>query len=296
MCLKKTLLLLLLTVIIFSPFVRIVEASSSFDAQTRTQLLLQIQKLLTEVLRLQNILNKRVQTQTKVDLSYIPYELVLFPIRTGATYLVDKGDLVSIGQPRNMDLTDKKIFELFTTVIGKKEIGNKIKEWRTYKNNTTNVDAFVELISGINNWVMGVNKEDFKSGDRNNENSFAELFVHEYAHIIIFERDEFLTEFKDKFWTKNDLNHVALIKDLSENARFSYMEEYYKANDSRFVSEYATMNADEDMAETFLEFVKTSKPVGSSLKEKKILFFYQDSDFLQLRLKIRSNLNELSML
>ena len=56
------------------------------------------------------------------------------------------------------------------------------------------------------------------------------------------------------------------------------------------------MNPDEDMAETFVSFVRESKPTGNTLRDKKILFFYGYKDFVSLRAELRSNLEAQNVL
>src|SRR3990167_460238 len=93
-----------------------------------------------------------------------------------------------------------------------------------------------------------------------------------------------------------DLKHEAAAKSASDRNRFSVLRQYYEDNKNRFVSDYATMNSDEDMAETFVSFVRESKPTGNTIRDKKILFFYQYKDFVSLRTELRTNLAEQNVL
>ncbi|WP_419865888.1 putative zinc-binding metallopeptidase [Ureibacillus xyleni] len=55
-----------------------------------------------------------------------------------------------------------------------------------------------------------------------------------------------------------------------------------------FVSEYARVSPEEDFAESFAHFVLTQTPEGNTVKDEKILYFYQFEELVQLRTKILS--------
>lgn len=63
-----------------------------------------------------------------------------------------------------------------------------------------------------------------------------------------------------------------------------------KGTTDAFVSSYAKENISEDLAESWKQFVLSSRPVGSTTAEKKVLFFYQFSELVSLRDSIRSSL------
>ena len=90
--------------------------------------------------------------------------------------------------------------------------------------------------------------------------------------------------------------HAKKVDQASAKNRFGLLRRYYEAQTDRFVSDYATMNSDEDMAETFVEFVRTDKPLGNTLRERKILAFYQNAAFVKERKTIRTNLQSLGAL
>lgn len=63
-----------------------------------------------------------------------------------------------------------------------------------------------------------------------------------------------------------------------------------KGTTDAFVSSYAKENISEDLAESWKQFILSSRPVGSTTAEKKVLFFYQFSELVSLRDSIRSSL------
>jgi Putative zinc-binding metallo-peptidase len=289
---KKALIVLLLVAIFLGPVAPSVSAAAVTPSESRVQVLVQIQKLLAEVLRLQEILKAR----GFVALEYTPYQSVFFPLSFETVYLVKNGNLVNVKKGGVVRTVDQQLFNLFTSVIGEEAVKKHVKEWRVFQNDSNDLGAFVELIAGSEDWIVGVNRDSYDANDEQIVVSFVNLFVHEYAHILLFNKPEFETTFKNTFWTSSDLAHQAKVERVSANSRFTVMSHYFDNNPTRFVSDYATMNADEDMAETFLTFILEDKPTGTSIKDKKILSFYKESDLVKLRTQLRANLSLLNAL
>jgi hypothetical protein len=283
----KYLIAVLITLTIFGGFGREVQAQSVVEGQLRVQLLTQIELLLKEVQRLQAIIAGREAAKYTL---YTPYTAVFFPLNFESMYLVRDGQLYAIGNNASAKPADAELFELFKSIIGKEAVDTHVREWRIFENKSRDLGAFVELIAGTKDWIIGVNRESYKADDSLSVKSFSNLFVHEYAHIILLDKTDVTTKFTNTFWTAADKKHAAAVQAASERTRFSVLQRYYEANESRFVSDYATLSPDEDMAETFVSFVRNAKPTGEKLSDKKILFFYQYPDFVSLRTELRTNL------
>ena len=284
---SKYLVALLLTITVFGGFGREAQAQSAVEGQLRAQLLSQIEMLLAEVQRLQAIIAERESANYTL---YRPYTSVFFPLDFETMYLVRDGQLFAIGSDESFENADVHLFELFKAIVGAEVVDTYVREWRVFENESNDLGGFVELMAGTEDWIVGVNRESFDISDLQSVKSFANLFVHEYAHILLFEREGMATAFEDTFWTAADLRHESAVNSASERNRFSVLRRYYQENESRFVSDYATMNPDEDLAETFVSFVREAKPTGKTLRDQKILFFYTYPDFVVLRSELRTNL------
>lgn len=293
MTIQKHLVALLLTLTIFGGFSREVQAASVVEGQIRSELLSQIELLLAEVERLQAIVAERESAKYTL---YTPYTSIFFPLDFETMYLVRDGQLYAIGSEDAFKNADVHLFELFKGIVGEEAVDAHVREWRVFENKSNDLGAFVELIAGTEDWVVGVNRESFDINDPLAVKSFANLFVHEYAHILLFEEAAVSAKFEDVFWTAADKRHEAAVEASSDRNRFSVLRRYFEENESRFVSDYATMNPDEDMAETFISFVREPKPTGNTLRDKKILFFYGYQDFVSLRSELRSNLEAQNVL
>ena len=64
----------------------------------------------------------------------------------------------------------------------------------------------------------------------------------------------------------------------------------YEKYQDRFVSAYSSTNIDEDVAESWTAFVLNDKPLGVTMSEQKILFFYDFSELVDIRDHIRKGL------
>lgn len=281
-----------------------IDTSSSLS-EYRQYLLERIEELTNEVARLQALLDqKEVQLAKATDYQLTlskrvdkePYESRFFDFDFEEIYFVDGDDLVNANNTGRIRLVDKQMYDLFVSVVGEEAVEDNVEEWRVFENRVTNTGAFVELMAGTDDWIVGVNRFEFDIGDEIVVTSFTDLFIHEYAHILLEDESEFRQKFTGTFWTRTDFRHKRRIENASEKDRFKIAHQYYKNNSDRFVTEYATTNEEEDMAETFVDFVLRDRPKGSDLEDDKIRFFYQSALFIKERAKIRSNLKKLDLL
>lgn len=141
--------------------------------------------------------------------------------------------------------------------------------------------------------------------------------IHEFGHILTLNnsqmkenRDEksktytteegttieksYLNKFYNKFWKSiykewkkaNENTTAENTEEMTEDAAYKF---YEKHSDS-FVTDYAATNPEEDIAESFTAFVLQDKPKGHSIKDKKVLFFYDFEEAVKLRNEIRQNI------
>jgi hypothetical protein len=107
--------------------------------------------------------------------------------------------------------------------------------------------------------------------------------------------NSYVNAFYDRFWLginaewkKIDLLQYESPKTLYYASLFNF----YKAHQDQFVDDYSTAHPTEDIAESFTYFVFSPKPVGNSIKEQKIAFFYEYPELVELR---RSILNSVCL-
>ncbi len=102
--------------------------------------------------------------------------------------------------------------------------------------------------------------------------------------------DSYINLFYQKFW-------IDIISAWDDIQYIEGDEEFYEQSDlfyvkfqDRFVSICSSTNVEEDIAESWTAFVLTGKPLGETISEQKILFFYDFSELVDLREHIRKGL------
>ena len=99
--------------------------------------------------------------------------------------------------------------------------------------------------------------------------------------------DSYINTFYTRFWT--DINDEwrkidALQYGTDDDVPYyNALYAFYKAHQDQFVDDYSVTHPAEDIAEAFTYFVFSPKPVGNSIKEQKIAFFYEYPELIRLR-------------
>lgn len=105
--------------------------------------------------------------------------------------------------------------------------------------------------------------------------------------------NSYINTFYDRFWV-DIIDEWSKIDALStadnQNPYYDKLYAFYEAHQDQFVDDYAATNPSEDVAETFAFFVLSPKPEGRSIRDQKILFFYDYPELVQLRSQILMNL------
>jgi hypothetical protein len=304
MLLRKTILGLVLVCISLGPFSASAQVSYYNQSdQVRLSLLVQIKKLLKEVVLLQVQLEKQITVEqkkrstSKPYLQRTPYKSNFFSFPFESIYYLNKTSLFNFDGIDDVRTNDEQLFNLFMGVVGEKVVKKYVREWRVFNNEENDIGAFVELMStGPEDWVVGINRATFTSNDERVRHSFSNLFIHEYSHIILYEQHGFEEKYENKFWIKDDYKNKLKVEQAKPSDRFQVMDRFYDSNKNRFVSDYSTVSPKEDMAESFVVFVREGIPTGNTVRDKKVLSFYQEEIFIEVRENIRANLKELGLL
>ena len=242
-----------------------------------------IQALQTELARLQSLY---VVAKPSVQ----PYELTLFHVPYESAYTVKNQQLVNIESRSGVRSADQELFEMFVQTVSTTVVNNYIQEWRVFYDDDRDLGAFTEFIPKTGKWVVGINRADYVPGNKEVYDLYANLFIHEYAHILLFNNQSFSDKYTSDFVTASDREHHAALRLRPTSERFLSSLQYYDEHEDRFVSDYASVSPDEDMAETFLAFVREDAPSGNAVRDKKIRAFYADNKFVEVRAQIRKNL------
>jgi len=95
--------------------------------------------------------------------------------------------------------------------------------------------------------------------------------------------DSYINVYFTSFWADihDEWQDINLIED--DDAYYEALDDFYYRYEDRFVTDYASTNPEEDIAEAFTFFVLAPYPSGDTIAEKKILFFYNYPELVQLR-------------
>lgn len=96
----------------------------------------------------------------------------------------------------------------------------------------------------------------------------------------------YIQAFYDRFWTGiNDewVQADTLQYKGNDIAYYNALYTFYKKYQSQFVDDYAVTHPTEDIAESFAYFVFSPTPHGDTVRDQKLLFFYEYPELIRLR-------------
>jgi hypothetical protein len=173
--------------------------------------------------------------------------------------------------------------------------------------------AYVSPISDndLSKWELGYNMAyAWSSTFQLNKSDVAFNSIHEYAHVLTLNNTQlvaggsedtcasyfpgegcsreaaYINQFFTNYWTDIFDESQAFDEDDDE-AFFAFYDKYA----DRFVSEYASTNPEEDIAESFARFVLLDQPTGNQIKDQKVRFFYDYQELIVIRDQIRANVD-----
>jgi len=98
--------------------------------------------------------------------------------------------------------------------------------------------------------------------------------------------DSYINDYYNQFWGDiyDEWNEINLEED--EDIYYDKLDAFYEKYEDQFVTAYAATNPEEDIAEAWAFFIFSHKPAGDTIAEKKVLFFYQYPELVDLRTQI----------
>ena len=208
-------------------------------------------------------------------------------------------------------LTDKhqEIWAMVLQVIPESFRGN-LSEFLIFSGEENSTAGFVVQTSNdLSKWQMGIAIDFAYQSGFNAGGELAYTIIHEFAHILTLNNtqidasigasscsnyfpgegcantDSYINQLYSRFWADIWSEYQAATD--SENAQ----QEFYDKYKDRFVTQYASTNPGEDIAESFTYFVTLeNKPTGNSIADQKVLMMYEYPELIELRNYIRTNL------
>ncbi len=133
--------------------------------------------------------------------------------------------------------------------------------------------------------VLTLSKSQMRYAPLSAGDAFLEKAKKECVNYFVGEwclnSDSYFNRFIQQFWREN----FAASQDDEE-------DDFYTGNESDFVTEYASTNPGEDIAESFTYFVLQWKPEDQTEASQKLLFFYKYPELVKLRDFIRMRIEK----
>lgn len=243
---------------------------------------------------------------------------------TNEAFTLDKKYPLQDSSLSEMNTLEKheEIWGLFTKLIPSSQRMD-VQSFQVFSDGVDNVLAAVELDeNNFGKWIVSVDLADsFDENGTLRTRELTETLIHEYAHILTLragqlrlyadaeENDEarkmacktyYLPEgcalldsyvylYHKEFWSELIKDHPLTLDSASQEYE-AELDAFYERHKEEFVTSYAATNPEEDMAETFIFFVVEEKPTGTSMRDRKILFFWNFPVLRSLRTYIRGQI------
>lgn len=189
---------------------------------------------------------------------------------------------------------------------------NYISKLKLYTDGYENTLAYVTSdINRDNKWMICVDINDSFKNDGVLKERIKETIMHEFMHIITLnnsqmdnsntsktytiaegklKEDAILNDFYNRFWSKHEdyVKKEESIKPYSEEYNI-LTNNFYSLNKDEFITKYASSNPVEDIAETFIYFIKSDIPLDNSIKSQKIRFLYTYTELIDIKNFILNN-------
>jgi len=196
----------------------------------------------------------------------------------------------------------KTIFEIFTTLVPS-IYREQIIRYKVYEKPKGDTFAFVNQdADDQSKWNLVVNKSFFYKNGKLDLKESIHTLIHEVFHTISLSSTQMnhwdydiCENYELAEWCLNKNSYLnKFIKNYwVENFDDSQKEwnDFYLNNESDFVTEYASTNPWEDIAESFTYFILKEKPKNTdTISNQKILFFYDFKELVKLRNEIRKGI------
>ncbi len=207
----------------------------------------------------------------------------------------------------------QEIWEL-TKKIVPLEYRSKMSEFMIYSGDDSEdkgvLGYVIERTQDLSKWQMGIAVDYAYEGGFNAKGELAYTIIHEFGHIITLDNTQLDASIKQSNCTnyfpgegcakpdsninKLHKNHWVDIWEEFQNTETEVQaQEFYTKYQERFVTQYASTNPGEDIAEIFATFTTRAEGVnGTSGAEQKIKIMYDDNEMVKLRNYIRGNISK----
>jgi hypothetical protein len=102
--------------------------------------------------------------------------------------------------------------------------------------------------------------------------------------------EAYINRFFQRFWQGIYLEWEVINTEKDPQVLHQKLRAFYNEYSDQFVDPYAVTDPGEDIAESWMVFIFTTRPAGNTVAEEKILFFYEYPELVALRTSILDHL------
>lgn len=228
------------------------------------------------------------------------------------TYRVDPTSLnitLSGGESGRNDIA---IWEHIVALLPRDYLSRHVENFHLFSDGMADTLAYVEKTNDQSkSWILAVDRTDYRFFKNH---TFTPTIIHEFAHILAldnnqlnlhqwacnnfsrqggcFKTDAYINQWYQRFWQGRVAEeHRLSVASVKKIHRKDAIEQFYAANSDSFVSEYASSDAVEDFAESFVRYVLDDVIADQQfVYAQKISFFKRFPTLVDVRNHIRSKL------
>jgi cysteine-rich repeat protein len=188
-----------------------------------------------------------------------------------------------------------EIWLMYDTLIPREWYGKYVTEFIIFSDGYGGTLAYVEQTRGNDDeWLTAFDINDiFDNGEHIDREETIFTIIHEYAHILTLNRDQVDTN-------RGGCDTYTIYEGCvnRDSYYYAFEDEFWSGGGGGgrddFVTNYASSDEAEDMAETFAAFVLWEKPgTPQNGADKKVLFFYRFPELVELRDQIRTGAQQI---
>lgn len=208
-----------------------------------------------------------------------------------ASYSVAQGEKISLASGKDTD-ENRKIWEDISALSPDSLSDKYIETYEVFNSPSDDTLAFVDDEDGNGKWRVAVNLFGHKSSTEREQKA---TIIHELGHIITLNSSQVKSNID-----KGDCPNFYIDEGCANTNSYvnNFKNTFWKGvtqqdfDENKFVTEYATTNEVEDMAESFAFFVLGNKANGANEKEQKINSFYSYPELVSIRNSMRNALSQ----
>jgi hypothetical protein len=208
-----------------------------------------------------------------------------------ASYKVTSGEKISLADGKDSD-ENRKIWQDIAALSPDNISDKYIETYEIFNSPNDDTLAFVDDEDGNGKWRVAVNLPLHKSSTEREQKA---TLIHELGHIITLNSAQVNAQISEESCTNFFIDEGCANANSYIN---NFKNKFWKGvsqqefDENKFVTEYATSNEVEDLAESFAFFVLGKKENGDNEKQQKINFYYSYPDLVTVREAMRASLSK----